>query len=91
MEDFNVGGGHKQGLVKTTVRPSQAVLGGQLITPPLIEIRGGGFPPWIFTKSLLRRLLSFDRERPSMTTDRMVKLEKRCIQRGLPQFWTTVF
>ena len=48
----------------------------------LSEIRGGGEHPSIFIKSLRRRLLTW--KRPSMTTNRLVKLEEwQCTQRGL--------
>ena len=57
---------------------AKATTGGgwQSIIPPLTlsETRGGVPPLWIFTKSLLRRLLTWYRS--SMTTDRLVKLER---------------
>ena len=48
-------------------------------TPPPSEFRGGVYHPWIFSKSLFRRLLTWNRT--SMTTDRLVKLERMAMHK----------
>ena len=49
----------------------RAVSGGVAVHyPPLSEIMGGVPPPWIFTKSLFRRLLTWNKS--SMTNDRLL-------------------